>query len=246
MASGPDESALAGDQNTDRMFSASGCDQDSDRSPVYGTDPGWNQQQQQHDARACEENEQTDQEPAPPAALTKSEWSQIRAAAPAYTESDLQRDLTKLATRAGIAYPVGVIITALRSGEPIYSRQELQDRATAMAPPVPESAPDDRSAPVRPERRRSTRPPTERHIEAAPVSEEDLDQAAALEARVRALAPDADDEDIGSLITALAAGATDAEALAQMEADRAVRAANPSSDEVDHALREHARQRARR
>jgi len=177
MASGPHEPALVGDQHADRMFDASGCDQDSDRSPLYGTDPGWIQQQQQQDARACEGN-QDDQEPAAPATLTKSEWSQIRAAAPVYTESDLHRDLAKLATRAGIAYPIGVIISALRSGEPIYSRQELEARAAAMAPPVPESALDDRSAPTRPERRSRSRPPAERHIEAAPVSEKDLDQAA--------------------------------------------------------------------
>src|SRR3712207_8535963 len=61
--------------------------------------------------------------------------------------------------------------------------------------------------------------------------------------RPHALAPaDADDEDIGVLILALTAGTTDSDALAQMEADRAVRAARPSSDEVFDALRQHTRQ----
>lgn len=105
---------------------------------------------------------------------------------------------------------------------------------------------------------RSTAPPPRRSrsrhasvdddgIVGRPVTEADLDAAAALEARVLALAPPgADDEDIGVLITVLSSGATDVEALAQMEADRAMRSARPSSDEVYDALREHTRQRTRR
>jgi hypothetical protein len=245
MASRSEETPFVSDQHVDRMFRASQSDQHVDRSLLYGTDSGWSQQQQQQDARACE-SEQNDRELPIPPALTSSEWAKIHAAAPDYTESDLLRDLGKLATRGRIGNPIGVIITALRAGEPIYSRQELQERAAALTPPVPEP-PGDQPAAPRPERRRRSAPPPDRGIEAPPVSEADLDAAAALEARVRALAPPGtDDEDIGVLITALSSGATDAEALAQMQAERSARSVDSSTEEVLDALREHTRQRARR
>src|SRR6185503_2630368 len=121
-----------------------------------------------------------------------------------------------------------VIIRALRMGEPIYGRQELQERAAAFAPPPPEPVPDARAPAPRRSRRRSGRAAPERHIEAPLLTQADLDAAALLEARVRALAPDGDDDDIGSLIIALTAGATDEAALAKMHADRAARLAEPS------------------
>ncbi len=191
------------------MFAPSQCDQHLDRTEVYGTSPGWNQQQQQH-ARACE-NEKSEPEPAAtPAGITAGEWAKIHATAPAYTETDLLRDLGKLATRGGIGNPVGLIIAALRADEPIYSRQELQERAATLAPPPPELALDARPAAPHQQQRRGRRVDVERHIEAPPVSEEDLEQAAVLEARVRRLAPaDADDQDIGVLIVALSSGATE-------------------------------------
>jgi hypothetical protein len=69
----------------------------------------------------------------PPAGLTQTEWATIRQLAPAYTAAQLDADLEKLAKRPGVRSPVGVLIAALRRGEPIWSREELRARNAAIA-----------------------------------------------------------------------------------------------------------------
>ncbi|HEU4324656.1 MAG TPA: hypothetical protein VFS21_16045 [Roseiflexaceae bacterium] len=84
-----------------------------------------------------------------PGGLTPTEWSTIRQLAPAYTLAQLRADLAKLAARADIRHPIGLIVAALRRGEPIWGRDELRARNAALAaqhapanttPPLPSHA----------------------------------------------------------------------------------------------------------
>ncbi|HEU4328741.1 MAG TPA: hypothetical protein VFS21_36725 [Roseiflexaceae bacterium] len=84
-----------------------------------------------------------------PGGLTPTEWGTIRQLAPAYTLAQLRADLAKLAARADIRHPIGLIVAALRRGEPIWGRDELRARNTAVtaqhapadaAPPLPSHA----------------------------------------------------------------------------------------------------------
>ncbi|HEU4322893.1 MAG TPA: hypothetical protein VFS21_07055 [Roseiflexaceae bacterium] len=68
-----------------------------------------------------------------PGGLTATEWSTIRQLAPAYTLAQLRADLAKLAARADIRHPIGLIVAALRRGEPIWGRDELRARNAVVA-----------------------------------------------------------------------------------------------------------------
>ncbi|HEU4328657.1 MAG TPA: hypothetical protein VFS21_36305 [Roseiflexaceae bacterium] len=98
-----------------------------------------------------------------PGGLTASEWSTIRQLAPAYTLAQLRADLAKLAARADIRHPLGLIVAALRRGEPIWGRDELRARNAAVAA---QHAPADAAPPPGPRAR-------PQHAPAAPAAQTD-------------------------------------------------------------------------
>jgi hypothetical protein len=128
-------------------------DQGHDRPP--GTKELHDDQEQQQHARESVSVEVNKA----PAGLTTTEWATIRQLSPAYTTAQLEADLEKLARRPGVRSPVGVLIAALRRGEPIWSREELREcnaaiamhyapPATPAADPPPPRRPRSSSAPA--------------------------------------------------------------------------------------------------
>jgi hypothetical protein len=99
-----------------------------------------------------------------PAGLSQTEWATIRQLAPDYTAAQLDADLEKLAGRPGVRSPVGVLIAALRRGEPIWSREELRERNAAIAAHYAPSAPPAADLPP-PRRPRSSSTPTPAPVE---------------------------------------------------------------------------------
>ncbi|HEU4328660.1 MAG TPA: hypothetical protein VFS21_36320, partial [Roseiflexaceae bacterium] len=122
-------------------------DHSPDRQPCNKEHADSSMQQQ---PRACDEDL--------PGGLTATEWGTIRQLAPAYTLVQFRADLAKLAARADIRHPIGLIVAALRRGEPIWGRDELRARNAAVAaqhapadaapPPGPRSRPQ--AAPAAP------------------------------------------------------------------------------------------------
>ncbi|HEU4325701.1 MAG TPA: hypothetical protein VFS21_21355 [Roseiflexaceae bacterium] len=81
-------------------------------------------EQQQHAAGARESL---------PEELTATEWALLRQHDPTYDAARLRTDLAILASRPDVHSPLGLIVAALRRGEPIWGRDELRARNAAVA-----------------------------------------------------------------------------------------------------------------
>ncbi|HEU4322914.1 MAG TPA: hypothetical protein VFS21_07160 [Roseiflexaceae bacterium] len=81
-------------------------------------------EQQQHAAGARESL---------PEELTATEWALLRQHDPTYDAARLRADLAILASRSDVHSPLGLIVAALRRGEPIWGRDELRARNAAVA-----------------------------------------------------------------------------------------------------------------
>jgi hypothetical protein len=146
MAAQSDESAQHIDHADDRPFEASGCDH-ADDPPACMVDHEIHDQQQQHDARACESTSGLPErrDPERPRQVFPGEWRKIRVANPSYTAADFVEELALASTRPDVRNPVRFVVGLRTRGEGVLSNAEITARQ--------EGAPDGRhNATNRPQR----------------------------------------------------------------------------------------------